>query len=788
MICPVCHTPSAEFAPNCVSCTSSMRLRDRFELRGQLGEGAQGVTWLGHDRQSGQTVAIKEFSVRKAQSLKAMELFEREAATLRDIEHPGIPRWVDDFVVEHDRDVAMYLVQEYIEGDALPMRTRWTDADVGRVCADLCDVLAYLHERRPPVIHRDIKPSNVMLRPDGRLVLIDFGAVKSAVDASGALGGSTVAGTFGYMAPEQLRGVASPSSDLYSVGALAVALLSGRDASELIDLAQPGGWARALPMSPAMRRVLERLLELDQSARCDDAREAAALFRGVAQEQPRVPAERHDASVAGSVATASPASPAAASRWRLRLAAADLRWSDALNDERGIFPLVILPVVASFFAVAIVAAALRGAFRAWSGGIVVPDTLPLAVSLIAPVALGYAAFAARAVWRPPLVSHPISKAIRSTWPASASWAVEATLWLRQKSRRRRERTLLDRLAVAGVDDVAQIPVLESHALALSSGGRDAEAASVLGTALETGASIYGAASVVHACQKVRYAPLRYRSLQTRAAAVAEHDEGVNALASIAVSECVSTAEVVRRAAVEVGGGTRPETAGVDVEAGLRRMLFRERIAEFATSPVLVVSCVLVMLIAGAFIRNRFGMSWTSPAFLGGGAAAAAVLVGVIILGLSLRRRGDGLASLGSDLAVVWPTDHPLYGQVVEGTSLIWTRHGRYQPRRTVACLRALRSLPRAVTDSLSDAQRAWLAALDVFSTPHFSEVAQRVETLQQYPVSHPGRRAYALEYAALVAASSTAGRLFAQRWMLEATSLRNGALSLASGSRRTTPR
>ena len=95
---------------------------------------------------------------------------------------------------------------------------------------DASEILDYLHGRAPPVIHRDLKPGNVIRRPDGSFAFVDFGAVRDKLRPGG---GSTIVGTFGYMAPEQFQGRALPASDVYAIGATTLSMLTGRQPEDL---------------------------------------------------------------------------------------------------------------------------------------------------------------------------------------------------------------------------------------------------------------------------------------------------------------------------------------------------------------------------------------------------------------------------------------------------------------------------------------------------------------------------------------------------------------------------
>ena len=208
-------------------------LQDRYEIVRFLSKGGMGAVYLARDRRFPKVtklVAVKEMinPVRDSVTSRiSLETFEREANILASLSHPAIPKVFDYF--HHDRQV--YLIIEFIGGTDLESLLAEIDFPlpqdkVVNWAIQICDVLSYLHNHKPgPIVFRDLKPSNIMLRDDGRIMLIDFGIAK--VFQSGKRG--TMIGTEGYSPPEQYRGMAEPRGDLYALGATMHHLLSRRD-------------------------------------------------------------------------------------------------------------------------------------------------------------------------------------------------------------------------------------------------------------------------------------------------------------------------------------------------------------------------------------------------------------------------------------------------------------------------------------------------------------------------------------------------------------------------------
>ena len=211
-------------------------IKARYHILGILGKGGSGLTYQAEDSFTSRHVALKELSLEGVSNWKKLELFEREAKVLANLSHPAIPNYVDYFQIDAADNRFFYLVQELAEGKSLAdwvaAGKRFSEAEVHHIALEMLQVLQYLQGLHPPIIHRDIKPQNIIRRQDGRIFLVDFGAVQTVYRNTIAFG-STVVGTYGYMAPEQFRGQASPATDLYGLGTTLLNLLTHHNPADL---------------------------------------------------------------------------------------------------------------------------------------------------------------------------------------------------------------------------------------------------------------------------------------------------------------------------------------------------------------------------------------------------------------------------------------------------------------------------------------------------------------------------------------------------------------------------
>lgn len=212
----------------------------RYQLKEKLGQDASRQTWLAVDlhTQPHEQVVVKLLALSPQMQWDEHKLFEREAQVLKNLNHPRIPKYRDDFVLEQQpgsRFPWFGLVHSYVPGTSfqqlLNRGHRFSQSQVEKIATEILSILVYLHELNPPVLHRDIKPSNLIWGEDERVYLIDFGAVQDQAVLEGAT--FTVVGTYGYVPMEQFAGRAVPASDLYALGTTLIHLLTGTPPADL---------------------------------------------------------------------------------------------------------------------------------------------------------------------------------------------------------------------------------------------------------------------------------------------------------------------------------------------------------------------------------------------------------------------------------------------------------------------------------------------------------------------------------------------------------------------------
>ena len=215
-------------------------LHQRYQIQSQLSKKAGRRTFLAIDLQTDMLVVIKLLIFNQDFDWQDLKLFEREAETLKSIEHPAIPRYLDYFEFDLPEYRGFALVQDYINAKSLDLALstgrRWSEEDVRQIAKALLKILKYLHSQNPPIVHRDIKPSNILITNRsshhvGDIYLVDFGSVQNLGHRDGST--MTIVGTYGYMPPEQFGGKAFPSSDLYSLGATLIYLVTGNHPADL---------------------------------------------------------------------------------------------------------------------------------------------------------------------------------------------------------------------------------------------------------------------------------------------------------------------------------------------------------------------------------------------------------------------------------------------------------------------------------------------------------------------------------------------------------------------------
>ncbi|MDE6434721.1 MAG: serine/threonine protein kinase [Lachnospiraceae bacterium] len=205
----------------------------KYKILSKIGQGGMSTVYLALNERANKSWAVKE--VRKDggadfEVIKQSQIVETNL--LKKLNHPNLPSIIDVI----DKEDCFLIVMDYIEGnplsDAIKVKKRMNCEDVIEWAKQLCDVLEYLHTRKPPIIYRDMKPANVMLKPDGSVMLIDFGIAREFKEQK--VEDTTWLGTRGYAAPEQFggQGQTDARTDVYCLGATIYHLITGHNPSD----------------------------------------------------------------------------------------------------------------------------------------------------------------------------------------------------------------------------------------------------------------------------------------------------------------------------------------------------------------------------------------------------------------------------------------------------------------------------------------------------------------------------------------------------------------------------
>jgi serine/threonine-protein kinase len=266
---------------------------ERYRLDERIATGGMGDVWKAEDTVLGRTVALKVLQPAMLEEPGFADRFRAEARVMATINHPGVVQVYDygESALDGGGKVA-YLVMEYVEGEplhhVLGRVGRLAPQRVMDLTAQAADALQAAHDRG--IIHRDVKPGNLLVRPNGKLVLTDFGIARSAMTGNLTQVGA-VLGTASYVSPEQATGTGNitPASDVYSLGVVAYQCLAGRrpfEGDNPIEVAMKHVRDEPPPLPPDVpdnvRAMVSRAMAKDVAARWPDATTMGEAARAAA--------------------------------------------------------------------------------------------------------------------------------------------------------------------------------------------------------------------------------------------------------------------------------------------------------------------------------------------------------------------------------------------------------------------------------------------------------------------------------------------------------------------------
>jgi eukaryotic-like serine/threonine-protein kinase len=294
-VCPKPNHPDNDENRFCQSCGSQLELLKRYRVLRLLSDKTGfGKVYDAYEQDTPKILKVLKEDL--STDAKAVELFQQEATVLGHLNHPGIPK-VDGYFQYQTRNglVLHCIVMEKIEG---PNLEQWLKQQQNRPISQeqalawlkqLLEILALVHGKQ--YLHRDIKPSNIMIRPDGQLVLIDFGTAREVTRTylakiSSGGGGITAIMSSGYSAPEQINAQAVPQSDFYALGRTFVFLLTGYHPLEMYDSHHNVlHWQNhAMQISPLLLTLIDSLMVRDVNQRPATAQDIIKRLEAIEQQ------------------------------------------------------------------------------------------------------------------------------------------------------------------------------------------------------------------------------------------------------------------------------------------------------------------------------------------------------------------------------------------------------------------------------------------------------------------------------------------------------------------------
>ncbi len=225
---------------------------DKYHVESLLGKGGMGTVYLCREMKSLSFFAVKEIK-------KDKRFYSVEATMLKRLKHKSIPRLYETF----ETPSCFYMVIDYIQGETLKekvLKGTLGQLEIMRILLDLADVLEYLHSQSPAIIYGDLKPNNVIIKPNGEIVLIDYGISReyNSEDKQSEV----YMGSLGYAAPEQYgHGCISPTADIYGLGAVLYYIFLKKGPENAMEAIKERNFPDTIPLK--YRYIIRKSLQIE---------------------------------------------------------------------------------------------------------------------------------------------------------------------------------------------------------------------------------------------------------------------------------------------------------------------------------------------------------------------------------------------------------------------------------------------------------------------------------------------------------------------------------------------